>query len=76
MLFTMSGIAATWRGDWDNGNTQRRDDPSSRGSGRFPRVWGHVPRSPKVYLGLHDRGYFASKWARAHSCRTANHGHG
>ncbi len=45
MLFTMSAIAATWRGDWAKGSTQRREDPSARGSGRFQRVLGQVPWS-------------------------------
>ena len=58
MLFTMSEIAATWRGEWDRGSTQRRDDPSGKGSGRFPKVWGHVPLSLMAYLGLHGKGDF------------------
>lgn len=67
MLFTMSEIAATWPGEWDRGRTQSREDPSGKGSGRFPMVWGHVPLSVMAYLGLRDRESLVSLWARAHA---------
>ncbi len=67
MFFTMSEIAATWRGEWERGSTQRREAPSGRGSGSFPRVWGHVPLSVMAYLGLHDRACLVKLWA-SHVC--------
>ena len=72
MLFTMSEIAATCRGEWDRGSTQRREAPSGRGSGRFPRVWGHVPLSVMAYLGLHGRADLV-KLRGLHACSAVCH---
>ena len=70
MLCTMAEIAAAWRGEWHSGSTQRREDPSGRGSGILSRVCGHVPLSVMVYLGLQDKSAVAKTFGPCmHACR-------